>query len=61
MIFIIVLFTDATFQIYPRSRNIIKSTFQKGARFFEVKEDVTVLDISDWYAKNFVHRLFREI
>ncbi len=46
--YFIVLFMDKT--MLPASLHPTKSSFANGARFFKVHENVTILEIGEWYA-----------
>jgi hypothetical protein len=35
----------------PQSTYPVKSHFQKRARFFRVHEDVTIIELGEWYAQ----------
>jgi hypothetical protein len=57
---LLVLYTDGTLSILafriPESKQ-----FQKGARFFECDENLPLIEISEWYVKNFQHSKIKEI
>ena len=53
MKYIIVLFSDGTFQIFTNKDSFRKEAFQSNARFFVVDSKVTVEKISRWIAQGF--------
>lgn len=53
MKYILVLFPDGSFQIYPDWSGFNKKHYQPGSRFFRVTGSTTVHDISVWIANDF--------
>ena len=49
MYYYIVLFADKT--MVPHSTYPVKSHFQERTRFFRAHEDVTIVELGDWYGK----------
>jgi len=50
----IVLFTDGRLQIFAHGVSD-PSSFEKGAKFFECPDDLPIIEICEWYGRNFRH------
>jgi len=54
----IILFTDGTMQVYNKKMDM--QSFQKGARQFFCEDSLPVVELAEWIALGYKHKLIKE-
>ena len=56
----LVLYKDGTLSVFSHV-DPAASHFQGGARFFECSDDLPVIELCEWFARNFNHLDIKEL